>query len=101
MRRYTSATDADRREMLDAIGVETVEELFRDIPEPMRRREPIALPDGMAEQDVFDHLRGLASRNRAADDEVTFLRAGVDDHHAPALVDSLLHRSECLPPYTP
>src|SRR5204862_3140188 len=101
MSRYTSATDADRREMLDAIGVESVEELFRDIPEPMRQREPIALPDGMAEQDVFDHLRALASRNRSADEEVTFLGAGMYDHYVPALIDSILQRSEFLTPYTP
>src|SRR3954453_16361981 len=101
MSRYTSATDADRREMLDAIGVESVEELFRDIPEPVRQREPIALPDGMAEQDVYDHLRRLASRNRDAESEVTFLGAGMYDHYVPALIDSILQRSEFLTPYTP
>jgi glycine dehydrogenase subunit 1 len=101
MSRYTSATDADRREMLDAIGVESVEELFRDIPEPVRQREPIALPDGMAEQDVYDHLRRLAARNRNADDEVTFAGGGMYDHYVPALIDSILQRSEFLTPYTP
>src|SRR4051812_23311656 len=101
MSRYTSATDADRREMLDAIGVESVEELFRDIPEPVRQREPIALPDGMAEQDVYDHLRRLASCNRDAESEVTFLGAGMYDHYVPALIDSILQRSEFLTPYTP
>src|SRR3954447_3344918 len=101
MSRYTSATDADRREMLDAIGVESVEELFRDIPEPVRQREPIALPDGMAEQDVYDHLRRLAARNRDAESEVTFLGAGMYDHYVPALIDSILQRSEFLTPYTP
>src|SRR4051812_39759240 len=101
MSRYTSATDADRREMLDAIGVESIEELFRDIPEPVRQREPIALPDGMPEQDVYDHLRGLAARNRNAEDEVTFAGGGMYDHYVPALIDSILQRSEFLTPYTP
>jgi glycine dehydrogenase subunit 1 len=101
MSRYTSATDADRREMLDAIGVGSVEELFRDIPESVRQREPIALPDGMAEQDVYDHLRRLAARNRNADDEVTFAGGGMYDHYVPALIDSILQRSEFLTPYTP
>jgi glycine dehydrogenase subunit 1 len=101
MSRYTSATDADRREMLDAIGVGSVEELFRDIPEAVRQREPIALPDGMAEQDVYDHLRRLAARNRHADDEVTFAGGGMYDHYVPALIDSILQRSEFLTPYTP
>jgi glycine dehydrogenase subunit 1 len=101
MSRYTSATEADRREMLDAIGVGSVEELFRDIPEPVRQREPIGLPDGMAEQDVYDHLRGLAARNRDADQEITFLGAGMYDHYVPALIDSIIQRSEFLTPYTP
>src|ERR687887_1893269 len=101
MSRYTSATDADRRVMLDAIGVESVEELFRDIPEAMRQPEPIALPDGMAEQDVYEHLRSLSARNRSADDEVTFLGAGMYDHYVPALIDSIIERSEFLTPYTP
>ncbi|HKN95148.1 MAG TPA: hypothetical protein VJU60_12495, partial [Thermoleophilaceae bacterium] len=101
MSRYTSATDADRREMLDAIGVGSVEELFRDIPESVRQREPIALPDGMAEQDVYDHLRSLAARNRDAEQEVTFAGGGMYDHYVPALIDSILSRSEFLTPYTP
>src|ERR671934_1246123 len=101
MSRYTSANDSDRRAMLDAIGVESVEELFRDIPENVRQREPIALPDGMAEQDVYEHLRGLAARNRSADDEVTFVGAGMYDHYVPSLIDSIIERSEFLTPYTP
>jgi glycine dehydrogenase subunit 1 len=99
--RYTSATDADRREMLEAIGVGAIEELFKDIPEAVRLREPLRLPDGMAEQDVYDHLRSLASKNRHADDEVTFLGAGMYDHYVPALIDSIVQRSEFLTPYTP
>src|SRR5205814_263472 len=66
-----------------------------------RQREPIALPDGMAEQDVYDHLRRLAARNRSAEDEVTFLGAGMYDHYVPAIIDSILQRSEFLTPYTP
>jgi glycine dehydrogenase subunit 1 len=87
--------------MLAAIGLEEVEELFRDIPEPVRQREPIALPDGMAEQDVHDHLRRLAARNRHAEEEVTFVGAGMYDHYVPAIVDSIVQRSEFLTPYTP
>ncbi len=101
MSRYTSATDADRREMLAAIGVESIEELFRELPESVRLHDPLRLPDGMAEQDVYDHLRSLAERNRHADDEVTFLGAGMYDHYVPALIDSISQRSEFLTPYTP
>src|SRR6266480_6993679 len=101
MSRYTSATDADRREMLAAIGAESVEELFTDIPESMRLRRPLDLPDGMAEQDVYDHLARLAARNRHCDEEVSFLGAGMYDHYVPAIVDAITQRSEFLTPYTP
>jgi glycine dehydrogenase subunit 1 len=99
--RYTTTTEQDRREMLDAIGVGQLEDLFEAIPESVRQREPIDLPDGMAEQDVQAHLAGLAARNTHADEEVTFLGAGMYDHHVPAIVDAIVERSEFLTPYTP
>jgi glycine dehydrogenase subunit 1 len=101
MTRYTSATDADRQAMLDAIGVGSVDELFAEIPEAVRLRRPLDLPAGMAEQDVFDHLAALAARNIHADAETSFLGAGMYDHYTPALIDSILQRSEFLTPYTP
>jgi glycine dehydrogenase subunit 1 len=101
MTTYTSATDADRRAMLDAIGVMSIEQLFADIPGALRLDRPLALPAGMAEQEVYEHLRELASRNVSADDEVSFLGAGMYDHYVPSLIDTLLQRSEFLTPYTP
>jgi glycine dehydrogenase subunit 1 len=101
MTRYTSATDRDREEMLAKIGAASVEELFEDVPAGLRLDRPLDLPDGMAEQDVFDHLSELASRNRHADSEVTFAGAGMYDHYVPALIDSIVQRSEFLTPYTP
>ena len=101
MTRYTSATDSDRRAMLERIGVGSIEELFEAIPAGVRLDRPLDLPDGMAEQDVSDHLAALAARNRHADAEVTFLGAGMYDHYVPALIDSITQRSEFLTPYTP
>ncbi|HYV16890.1 MAG TPA: aminomethyl-transferring glycine dehydrogenase subunit GcvPA [Conexibacter sp.] len=101
MTTYTSATDADRRAMLDAIGVPSVEELFADVPQALRLDRPLALPAGMAEQEVYEHLRGLAARNVSAEDEVSFLGAGMYDHYVPAVIDMLMGRSEFLTPYTP
>jgi len=98
---YTSATDADRREMLDAIGVGSIEELFAAIPEALRLREPLAIPAGLSETEVYDHLRALAARNVSAEDEISFVGAGMYDHYVPALVDSIIERSEFLTPYTP
>jgi glycine dehydrogenase subunit 1 len=99
--RYTSATEADRREMLAAIGVGSLDELFSELPEEVRLSRPLELADGMAEQEVFEHLARLAARNRHAEAEVSFLGAGMYDHYVPALVDSIVARSEFLTPYTP
>jgi glycine dehydrogenase subunit 1 len=100
--RYTTTTPEDLATMLDAIGVGSIEELFdRQIPAAVRLDRPLDLPAGMAEQDVYAHLRELASRNTSAEDEITFLGAGMYDHYVPAIVDMLMGRSEFLTPYTP
>jgi glycine dehydrogenase subunit 1 len=100
--RYTSATDEDRREMLAAIGVGSIEELFADIPAGVRLDRPLSgLGEGLSEQEVFEEFRGLAARNVSAEDEVSFLGAGMYDHYVPALIDSIIMRSEFLTPYTP
>jgi glycine dehydrogenase subunit 1 len=99
--RYTSATDADREEMLAAIGVTSIEELFEDIPGSLRLSRALALGDGRSEQEVFEELRALAARNTSSEDEVSFLGAGMYDHYVPALIDSIIMRSEFLTPYTP
>jgi glycine cleavage system P protein (glycine dehydrogenase) subunit 1 len=99
--RYTSATDADRKAMLEAIGAASVDELFADIPEGVRLDRPIDLPPGKPEQEVYAYLRDLARRNVSTDDEISFLGAGMYDHYVPAVVDALLARSEFLTPYTP
>jgi glycine dehydrogenase subunit 1 len=99
---YTSVTDADLQEMLSAIGVSSVQELFdRQIPADVRLGRPLDLPAGLPEQEVYAHLRDLAARNTSAEDEITFLGAGMYDHYVPAVIDMLLGRSEFLTPYTP
>ena len=101
MSRYTSATDADRKAMLERIGAASIDELFADIPEGVRLDRPIDLPPGKPEQEVYAYLRDLAARNVSAEDEITFLGAGMYDHYVPSLIDALLSRSEFLTPYTP
>jgi glycine dehydrogenase subunit 1 len=100
--RYTSTTTDDLEQMLAAIGVRSVRELFeRQVPEAVRLAGGLELPPGMPEQDVHAHLRELARRNVSAEDEVSFLGAGMYDHYVPALIDMLMERSEFLTPYTP
>ena len=98
---YTSVTSEDLAQMLATIGVESIEDLLEAIPADVRMREPLNLPAGRPEQDVLAHLRALAARNTSADDEITFLGAGMYDHYAPALIESIILRSEFLTPYTP
>src|SRR5215211_7685831 len=87
--------------MLEAIGVGSLEDLFADIPKAVRLGREIELPDGQPEQEVYGELSSLAARNRHCEDEVSFLGAGMYDHYVPALVDSIVQRSEFLTPYTP
>ena len=87
--------------MLAAIGVDSIDDLFDQIPDGVRLRRELDLPAGMPEQDVYGHLLDLARRNTSAEDEVTFLGAGMYDHYVPAAIDMLLGRSEFLTPYTP
>ncbi|HEV3387545.1 MAG TPA: aminomethyl-transferring glycine dehydrogenase subunit GcvPA [Solirubrobacteraceae bacterium] len=101
MTRYTSATDADRSEMLQAIGVGSIDELFAEIPAGLRLNRPLALDPGLSEQEVFEELKALAAKSTSAEDEISFLGAGMYDHYVPALIDSIILRSEFLTPYTP
>lgn len=87
--------------MLATIGVGSVAELFRDVPESLRLEHPLALGDGLSEQEVYGELAALAGRNVSAEDEISFLGAGMYDSYVPALVDAITSRSEFLTPYTP
>ncbi len=102
MSTYTSTTPEDLEAMLAEIGVASLPELFdRQIPAALRLQRALDLPAGMAEQDVYAHLRALAAANTSAEDEITFLGAGMYDHYVPAVIDMLMGRSEFLTPYTP
>ncbi|HEY8594284.1 MAG TPA: aminomethyl-transferring glycine dehydrogenase subunit GcvPA [Devosiaceae bacterium] len=99
--RYLPHSDADRAEMLGVIGVDTVQDLFRAVPESALDHPPIDLPDHQAEFAVEAHMRALAGANRAAGDGPFFIGAGAYRHHVPASVDHLIQRSEWLTAYTP
>jgi glycine dehydrogenase subunit 1 len=98
---YLSLTERDREEMLAAIGVSSIEELFRDIPEAMRFDRPLALDPPLSEQELSRHLEELAARNIDTTKELSFLGAGIYDHYVPAIVDAVLQRGELLTAYTP
>jgi glycine dehydrogenase subunit 1 len=100
--RYTTATDADREAMLAAVGVASIDELLSEqIPAALLLDRPLDIPEGLSEQEVATELGRLAAKNTSAEDEVTFLGAGMYDHYVPSIIDMLLGRSEFLTPYTP
>lgn len=98
---YVAHSPDDVREMLEAVKAPSIEALFADIPEEVRRREPLALPAGLSEAEVTGELRRLAGRDVPATRLVSFLGAGVYDHHVPAVVDAVISRGEFLTAYTP
>jgi glycine dehydrogenase subunit 1 len=98
---YLSITDADRAEMLEAIGVGSVEELFEQIPAGVRFDRELDLPPALGEAELVRHLEELASRNVHTGAELSFLGAGVYDHYVPSVVDVVLSRGELLTAYTP
>ena len=96
---YLSLTPADREEMLAAIGVTSIEELFRDIPATVRFPRELEIAPALTEPELQRHMEELAAKNVV--DEVCFLGAGIYDHYVPAVVDAVLQRGELLTAYTP
>ena len=87
--------------MLAAIGVGSVDELFRDVPSGVRFDRDLDLEPPLAEQELSRHLEELAARNVDTSKELSFLGAGIYDHYVPAVVDAVLQRGELLTAYTP
>jgi glycine cleavage system P protein (glycine dehydrogenase) subunit 1 len=98
---YLSLTDADRAEMLAAIGVSSIDELFEQIPAGVRFEGELDVPPALPELELVRHFTELAERNAHGGVELSFLGAGIYDHYVPAVVDVLLSRGEFLTAYTP
>jgi glycine dehydrogenase subunit 1 len=98
--RYLPHTESEIRTMLERIGVPDVDALFAPIPEPYRLNRPLALEPALDEPQLMAHLEELAAKNGAAR-KLSFLGAGMYDHHIPPAVDQLLLRSEFYTAYTP
>src|SRR3954447_17678071 len=95
---YGPHTEADRSRMLGALGIDSIDALFSDIPATVRA-DRLDLPRGLDELTLARRLEQLANRNRV--DLVSFLGAGAYRHHIPAAVDQILSRGEFYTAYTP
>ncbi|WP_219339793.1 aminomethyl-transferring glycine dehydrogenase subunit GcvPA [Luteimonas salinisoli] len=82
--------------MLESIGVDTVEELFVQIPQDHRLTRPLDLPPALSERELRRHVVGILAKNSTTEDNLSFLGAGIWQHHVPAAVDEIVRRNEWL-----
>jgi glycine dehydrogenase subunit 1 len=101
MHRYIPNTEEQQREMLNDIGLESLDDLFAYIPEDIRLKRPLSLDHALSETEVIQNLKALAGQNADTENHTCFLGAGAYDHFIPAVVDSLLSRQEFYTAYTP
>lgn len=102
--RYIPHTETDIQEMLAAIGVDKVDELFQSIPESLRLEKPLNLPAAQSEADLVQTMRRLEARNLNPDEYAVFLGAGAYRHFTPSIVNHMILRGEfatCYTPYQP
>ncbi|MCR2820374.1 aminomethyl-transferring glycine dehydrogenase subunit GcvPA [Lederbergia panacisoli] len=99
--RYLPMTEQDQKEMLEAIGVESIGDLFSDIPEKVRFKGEYNIKKAKSEPALLKELASLAGKNADLRQNVSFLGAGVYDHYIPTIVDHVISRSEFYTAYTP
>ncbi|MDQ0156411.1 aminomethyl-transferring glycine dehydrogenase subunit GcvPA [Robertmurraya andreesenii] len=99
--RYLPMTEADQKEMLDTIGVSSVQDLFNDIPESVQFKGEYKIKEAKSETALMKELSQLAAKNADLKANASFLGAGVYDHYMPIIVDHVLSRSEFYTAYTP
>jgi glycine dehydrogenase subunit 1 len=90
------------REMMRELGIESIDELYADLPEKYRLKKPLNLPEkALSEFEVKRHVEALLSKNRSCNDMPIFLGAGCWPHYVPAVVQEIVSRTEFLTSYTP
>ena len=97
--RYLPKSPAERQEMLAAIGIKSVEELFSSIPETYRLKKPLDLPGPYSEQEVIEYFQARANENSTG--YTSFLGVGVYNHLRSVVTDTIIQRGEFLTSYTP
>lgn len=97
--RYIPNSPGERRSMLADIGLDSIEDLFDQIPEQLKLKEDIGIGNPMSEPELLEYFRDLASENRI--DYQSFLGAGAYSHFIPVIIDSLISRAEFFTAYTP
>ena len=97
--RYIPNSQADRKQMLAEIGVESIEQLFLGIPEKLRLRRLLNIPRALTEPELLEYFRERSSKNEVGG--TSFVGAGIYRHYIPIIIDALISRSEFYTAYTP
>ncbi|HEV8481168.1 MAG TPA: aminomethyl-transferring glycine dehydrogenase subunit GcvPA [Candidatus Eisenbacteria bacterium] len=98
---YVGRSEAERKRMLETLGITSFEELLRDLPPGIVEKGPLAVPGPLSELEIRAHVGEIASRNDAARGAIGFLGGGMYDHYIPSALPRLVFRSEFLTCYTP
>jgi len=101
MNNYIPNTKADQQAMLNSMGMNTIEELFADIPAELRLQRELALPAPLSEPELLGYMKALSGQNVNADTHTCFMGGGVYDHFVPSVVSQITGRQEFYTAYTP
>jgi len=99
--RYIPHTPNEIQAMLKTIGVKSINDLFASIPEDVRFKSKLPLPDAVSESELFAEMREIADKNISLAEGMCFLGAGSYYHYVPTVIDALVKRGEFLTAYTP
>ncbi|UFJ42944.1 aminomethyl-transferring glycine dehydrogenase subunit GcvPA [Brevibacillus humidisoli] len=99
--RYLPQTDQDKRQMLEALGVDSIEQLFSDIPQEVRFNRELNISKALSEPELMAQMKKWASKNISFETHACFLGAGVYQHYIPSVVNHVISRSEFYTAYTP
>src|SRR5215216_6489588 len=98
---YVPHTTEDKRRMLAALRLQSIDDLFDQIPADLQLAHSLDAPAPMPELELRRHFRQLADRNEDVSSRPCFLGAGVYDHYVPSVVGTVIGRSEFYTAYTP
>ena len=96
--KFLPHTNEDIQQMLERIGIKSLEELYAEVPEGLRFKEDYDIPDTMSELEIRAFFEKLGQKNNKL---ICFAGGGVYDHYAPSAIQNLISRSEFLTSYTP
>lgn len=101
MTRYIGNTTDDRQQMLNEIGYKDIDSLFRAVPDSVRLKEKLKIPEALSEMELIKKIKSLSDKNFNSDEYVCFMGAGAYDHYIPSAIDQLIMRQEFYTAYTP